>query len=499
MRYLPAIIGIFWLCMCSNPAYGQTFLAPWPEEAIVCPASDGDLIPPDFTGTDCKTIPFYTLDPQGRHIWVKVQATVPENMRSQTPLSLLVSAKASSVVYLNGRKLIDNGRPSSEKSREVAGKMDISILLPNDLVVPADNQIVLRMSSHQGHLKLAAPIHMIAIDKSHNIQNSILRNYWPTLLPFGALILGGVYFVVMAFRGRQPRQVALLSVMSFAAAAQLFIEISRGLFAYTYPFQDLRLIGIWVCAAIFGVSLAVFIIYRFQYSRKAEFIIISIGLAALSLVAKGMDIKSSLAFLLPVLFAVLLCLYSAMKGDKAAWGFLSALLVFSGLNVFTSGKFLDVYFYYVVLGLLLFLFAQQAIAFAREQDLHIHEKERSGRLQIALERKRAESEGVTISIISAGQTKLVNTLEIVHIGGAGDYADIVLVNGKTYLHSQTLTELEEKLPPQFLRVHRSHIVNTDFVDNLTRDPSGTGSLSLTNGDRVPVSRRIMPGVRRALN
>lgn len=485
--------------MMCVPAYGQVPFAPWPDQAIVCPANDSEIVPPDFKDQDCTTVPFHMVDPQGQHIWIKTTITLPGDVQSQTPLSLFVLAKGSTIVFLNGHKLLENGLPSSEKSREVAGKMDISIPLPDALVRSGDNEILLRMSSHLGYLKLASPIHMIAIDKSRDVQDSTLRNYWPTLLPFGALILGGLYFLVMAFRGRQPRLSALLSLMSFAAACQLFIEVSRGLFAYAYPVQDLRLIGIWICASIFGISLASFIIHRFQFSQKMVLMFIPIGLVALSLTASGMDTKTSLALLLPVTFAAGLCLYKARKGDKTAWGFATALIVFAGLNLLTSGKFLDLYFYYVILALLLFLFAQQAIAFAREQDLHFIEAARSKQLQITLDKKRAETEGFTISVKNAGRIRPINTQEIVHIDGAGDYSDIVLVSGKTYLHSQTLAELEKELPPQFLRVHRSHIVNTDYVESLTRDPSGTGSLSLTNGDLIPVSRRIMPGVRKALN
>ena len=499
MKYFTAIIVIIVLCLMNVPAHGQAPLAPWPKQAVICPASDGDISPPDFTGQDCESVPFHKIDPQGRHIWVKVVTTLKPDIHEQAPLSLFVLVKGSSVVYLNGYKLIENGMPSDKKSREVAGKMDISIPIPDALIKAGENQIVLRMSSHQGYLKLQTPIHMIAIAQNRNIQDSALRNYWPTLLPFGALILGGLYFIVMAFRGRQSRLTALLSLMSFAAAAQLFIEVSRGLFAYAYPVQDLRLIGIWVCAAIFGISLAAFIIHRIQFLQKTWLIVFAIGLVALSVTAEGMDIKASLAFLLPAIYSAGLCFYKGTKGDKGALGFAAALIVFAGLNVFTTGKFLDLYFYYVVLALLLFLFAQQAAAFAREQDLHIIEAERSKRLQMALDKKGAEAKALSISITNAGHIRSINVREIVHIDGAGDYSNIVLETGKTYLHTQTLVELETELPPQFLRVHRSHIANTDFVESLSRDPSGTGTLTLTNGDLVPVSRRVMPGVRKALN
>lgn len=78
-------------------------------------------------------------------------------------------------------------------------------------------------------------------------------------------------------------------------------------------------------------------------------------------------------------------------------------------------------------------------------------------------------------------------------------AELCFVQGGQTLHSMSLNELGEALPASFLRVHPSHIVNVAFVKSLTRLASGVGHLELTNGATVPVSRRIMPMLRRALD
>jgi DNA-binding LytR/AlgR family response regulator len=71
-------------------------------------------------------------------------------------------------------------------------------------------------------------------------------------------------------------------------------------------------------------------------------------------------------------------------------------------------------------------------------------------------------------------------------------------SGQTALYTGSLSGLEASLPPTFLRVHRSHIVNTSYVSALERDASGVGRLILSNGMDVPISRRILPKVRSAL-
>jgi DNA-binding LytR/AlgR family response regulator len=72
------------------------------------------------------------------------------------------------------------------------------------------------------------------------------------------------------------------------------------------------------------------------------------------------------------------------------------------------------------------------------------------------------------------------------------------VDGREILHADSLNALEESLPATFVRVHRSHIVNTAHVRTLEREASGVGRLRLANGAEVPVSRRVLPRVRATL-
>jgi DNA-binding LytR/AlgR family response regulator len=72
------------------------------------------------------------------------------------------------------------------------------------------------------------------------------------------------------------------------------------------------------------------------------------------------------------------------------------------------------------------------------------------------------------------------------------------LSGREILHGDSLSELEASLPATFVRVHRSHIVNTAHVRAMKREASGVGVLVLSNGAEIPVSRRVLPKVRVAL-
>jgi DNA-binding LytR/AlgR family response regulator len=103
-----------------------------------------------------------------------------------------------------------------------------------------------------------------------------------------------------------------------------------------------------------------------------------------------------------------------------------------------------------------------------------------------------------LTVLSVGKVQRIAASTIAHVQGAGDYTELHLIAGGSLLHSAGLNELEAELPSYFLRVHRSHLVNTKVIDRLQLAEGGTGTLFLHNGLSVPVSRRIMPGVRRAL-
>jgi two-component system, LytTR family, response regulator len=68
-----------------------------------------------------------------------------------------------------------------------------------------------------------------------------------------------------------------------------------------------------------------------------------------------------------------------------------------------------------------------------------------------------------------------------------NYTKFILTDNKTFLSSKTLKEYEDLLSihNNFLRVHRSHLVNLDYVLKFKNE----GSLVLKDGSEVQVSRR----------
>jgi len=82
----------------------------------------------------------------------------------------------------------------------------------------------------------------------------------------------------------------------------------------------------------------------------------------------------------------------------------------------------------------------------------------------------------------------VDVRDIVSISGAQDYSEVSTLGGR-HLARFSLGEFERRLDPaRFLRIHRSIIVNLDFLDRA--EPAGNGRflIVMTNGEAVQTSR-----------
>lgn len=75
-----------------------------------------------------------------------------------------------------------------------------------------------------------------------------------------------------------------------------------------------------------------------------------------------------------------------------------------------------------------------------------------------------------------------------HVEASGSYADVYDAQGQRMIVSRKIKELEEILQgdKRFLRVHRSFIINLDFIQKYVRQDGGY--VLMENGAQVPISR-----------
>ena len=84
--------------------------------------------------------------------------------------------------------------------------------------------------------------------------------------------------------------------------------------------------------------------------------------------------------------------------------------------------------------------------------------------------------------------RLVQAEQIIRVEGLSNYSKIFFTTGQPMTVAKVLHWFEDHLPQQmFARVHRSHLVNKMFMQEINgRDYS---NLILTNGENIAMSRR----------
>jgi two-component system LytT family response regulator len=103
-----------------------------------------------------------------------------------------------------------------------------------------------------------------------------------------------------------------------------------------------------------------------------------------------------------------------------------------------------------------------------------------------------------ISVNTGEHSSVIPVNDIDWIRADGNYVRIH-VGGKCFLHRETLRHLLESLDPNdFLRIHRSIVVNVDRIREVHTLFQGHAEVVLRDGTRLDLSRRFRAGARAAL-
>jgi two-component system LytT family response regulator len=92
-------------------------------------------------------------------------------------------------------------------------------------------------------------------------------------------------------------------------------------------------------------------------------------------------------------------------------------------------------------------------------------------------------------LVKDGEKEILLASEKIDWIEAADYYSRLHVGSRTYMLRESITDLSGKLNPhRFVRIHRSSIVNLDRIREIYRDGQGEGSVVLTTGPTLKMSR-----------
>lgn len=506
----PIVINIKQVCGCllaifsmifSTQLVANEFNKQFIQEVKVCYDENEKLSSKTFILQNCKKMSLGEVKPGNKVTWIGSTFDIDAPELIDKPIGLFFSAQAATEFYFNGKLIGRNGYPSSQPDEEQPGVMDFVTYIPKGLLQKSQNEIIIKLSSHHKAFDISRSIGLAIVTYYDSPQDIVLHHYLPTLVPLGVLIIGLFFSSLLVLQDLNPRRGDFwLPLLSLLVVLQLLTEVSRGLVAYEYPYHEIRLMVILLLGTLSGLSLLLYIIDGFVKNHRKICFFLSMLLTFISIyLGSTIEDKTVIAIQVPAGISFLITAFQVFNRQDNARKHASALLIFFTIIALNPNQFLDLYFYYFVAALLLFFFVQHAIAYKHAQSQKQLAQQRADQLQQALDEYSEQQVPSKIKLNLADKSEWISCESICFVKGARDYVELCLLDERNVLHNETLAVMEEKLPGTFLRIHRSYIVNKHFIQSLKKLPSGGGSLQLSTGDTVPVSRRIMPKVRKQLD
>ena len=106
-----------------------------------------------------------------------------------------------------------------------------------------------------------------------------------------------------------------------------------------------------------------------------------------------------------------------------------------------------------------------------------------------------------VRYLSIKQNSIINLIQVSdidYISAAGHYSE-VFIKKNSSLHDKPIEKLLAILPPNFLRIHRSYVVNSNKVKCITSEVGSKYTLELHCGKQLPIGRTRVEAIKEKLS
>jgi len=118
-------------------------------------------------------------------------------------------------------------------------------------------------------------------------------------------------------------------------------------------------------------------------------------------------------------------------------------------------------------------------------------------LQQLIQQLKAPQKATALPVKTGDRINLLKFENISHLEAQDKYIFIHMVDGQKHLTDQTLTSLEEKLPPQFYRIQKSFIINKEKINGMHKHFNGRYLFTMDdkNGTRISSGRTYHEAIK----
>lgn len=102
------------------------------------------------------------------------------------------------------------------------------------------------------------------------------------------------------------------------------------------------------------------------------------------------------------------------------------------------------------------------------------------------------------SVFNDSSVQTIPLSEIVYFQSEGKKVILMLDKKNKIAASKKISEIEKILPEQFRRIHKSYLLNMDYLQKITTHPGGKYEAVLRNGSVLPVSRNLYSKIKQLM-
>lgn len=116
---------------------------------------------------------------------------------------------------------------------------------------------------------------------------------------------------------------------------------------------------------------------------------------------------------------------------------------------------------------------------------------------ISVDLSKSNLEQARIVVKQGTDIKILPLNTVQYIEAYDDYVKIH-VEERYHVKKQTMNYYEKHLPDQFMRIHRSYLLNIDYLNKIESFEKNSYTAILKNGKRIPISRNSYSEVKQRL-
>ncbi|MFZ6638208.1 LytR/AlgR family response regulator transcription factor [Undibacterium sp. TC4M20W] len=110
----------------------------------------------------------------------------------------------------------------------------------------------------------------------------------------------------------------------------------------------------------------------------------------------------------------------------------------------------------------------------------------------------SENKSASLVIKKMGNMELLLIADIDFLQADGHYSKIICCDGQQHFHEKSLDNMLQILPDNFVRIHRSYVVNMQHFKRLAINAGGKYSIDTKFSKEIPVSRSMYPKIKELL-